>query len=106
MNEKLEKHLLRSAFNGWLPDEILWRSKEGFSEALGKIDLGECIQEYVSTLIPDEQYAQRTKLFLWHTPQSKEEFWYRALFESFFDLNKVTNLIHIKIYRFYFTKIL
>uniref|UniRef100_A0A915C8Y2 Activator of Hsp90 ATPase AHSA1-like N-terminal domain-containing protein n=1 Tax=Parascaris univalens TaxID=6257 RepID=A0A915C8Y2_PARUN len=32
---KLEKYILRSAFEGWLPDEVLWRSKEGFSEALG-----------------------------------------------------------------------
>ncbi|KIH48466.1 asparagine synthase, partial [Ancylostoma duodenale] len=31
---KLEKFLLRSAFEGWLPEEVLWRSKEGFSEAL------------------------------------------------------------------------
>lgn len=34
--DKIEKHVLRSAFSGWLPDEVLWRSKEGFSEALGK----------------------------------------------------------------------
>lgn len=34
--KKGEKFLLRSAFSGWLPDEVLWRSKEGFSEALGK----------------------------------------------------------------------
>lgn len=35
MPGKLEKYALRSAFEGWLPDEVLWRSKEGFSEALG-----------------------------------------------------------------------
>uniref|UniRef100_A0A915DIU4 Asparagine synthetase [glutamine-hydrolyzing] n=1 Tax=Ditylenchus dipsaci TaxID=166011 RepID=A0A915DIU4_9BILA len=83
MENKLEKHILRSAFTGWLPDEVLWRSKEGFSEALGKIDLE----------------IQRSKLFPWNTPQNKEEFWYRAIFERCFELHKVDSLIHTKVYR-------
>ncbi|WP_410650666.1 asparagine synthase-related protein [Amycolatopsis sp. cmx-4-54] len=27
-----EKHLLRRAFTGWLPEELLWRSKEQFGD--------------------------------------------------------------------------
>jgi asparagine synthase (glutamine-hydrolysing) len=37
IQKKLEKYVLRSAFEGWLPEEVLWRSKEGFSEALGNV---------------------------------------------------------------------
>ena len=40
---KIEKEIIRSAFVGWLPEEVLWRSKEGFSEALGKFQIREKI---------------------------------------------------------------
>ncbi|MFH4976566.1 hypothetical protein AB6A40_003275 [Gnathostoma spinigerum] len=97
--DKIEKYLLRSAFDGWLPKEVLWRGKEGFSEALGQIDFGELIQEHASSLISDSQFAIRSQLFPNQTPETKEEFWYRALFESFFDYRKVAATIHTKVYR-------
>ncbi|KAI1724047.1 asparagine synthase domain-containing protein [Ditylenchus destructor] len=99
MENKKEKHILRSAFTGWLPDEVLWREKEGFSEALGKINLGEVLLEHASKLVTEEQFAQRNKLFPFKTPEDKEEFWYRALFEQFFEINKIESLIHTKVYR-------
>lgn len=49
--EKLEKHLLRSAFQGYLPDEILWRKKEAFSDGVGS--------DSVKSL---KDYAQKTVL--------------------------------------------
>ncbi|KAI6213461.1 Asparagine synthetase [Aphelenchoides besseyi] len=89
---QMEKHLLRKAFDGWIPDEVLWRGKEGFSEALGQTDLGEILNTHVEMLITDEQMAQRAKMFPWNTPETKEEFWYRTLFESFYSTNKLGNL--------------
>ena len=35
---KIEKFLLRSAFSGWLPDEVLWRRKEAFSDGVNSLD--------------------------------------------------------------------
>ncbi|KAI6186507.1 Asparagine synthetase [Aphelenchoides besseyi] len=96
---QMEKHLLRKAFDGWIPDEVLWRGKEGFSEALGQTDLGEILNTHVEMLITDEQMAQRAKLFPWNTPETKEEFWYRTLFESFYSTNKMDTVVHTKIYR-------
>ena len=32
---RIEKHVLRAAFEGVLPDEILWRQKEQFSDGVG-----------------------------------------------------------------------
>lgn len=32
---QIEKHVLRKAFEGYLPDEILWRQKDAFSDAVG-----------------------------------------------------------------------
>lgn len=100
MTNRIEKFVLRAAFKDWLPDSVLWRNKEGFSEALGKIDLGDVLQAYSNTLITDIDYAQRTKRFAWQTPQTKEEYWYRALFEQFFQLQKFDSVIHVKIYRY------
>lgn len=97
---KTEKWLLRSAFQDMLPKEVLWRSKEGFSEALGKMDLGELLEQSATLHISDEQFADREQLFPWNTPQTKEEFWYRSLFEQRFDIKKLAKeLIHTKVYR-------
>jgi asparagine synthetase B (glutamine-hydrolysing) len=67
----MEKHLLRSAFEGWLPDDVLWRSKEGFSEAMGSTDLGTVLEEHAAQLVTDDQFAHRATLFPWKTPQTK-----------------------------------
>ncbi|VDM51448.1 unnamed protein product [Toxocara canis] len=99
MPDKMEKYMLRSAFEGWLPDEVLWRSKEGFSEALGKIDLGDIVNEHANELIADEQFAERDLLFPQRTPETKEEFWYRMLFEGIFQLHKIDSTVHTKVYR-------
>lgn len=71
----MEKHLLRKAFTGWVPNDVLWRSKEGFAEALGKIDLGDIVNQHADQLISDEMMSQRSSFFPWNTPETKEEFW-------------------------------
>uniref|UniRef100_A0A914GVI4 Glutamine-dependent asparagine synthetase n=1 Tax=Globodera rostochiensis TaxID=31243 RepID=A0A914GVI4_GLORO len=105
--QKIEKYILRSAFQNLLPDEVLWRSKEGFSEALGKVDLGEVLEKHAHELIGqtnnlafwDTHFANRALLFPLQTPQTKEEFWYRMLFEQRFNLRKLDTVIHTKVYR-------
>ncbi len=70
-----EKHVLRSAFEGWLPNEVLWRRKEGFSEALGRQDLGQLLRQHAETVISDREFTARYRLYPWRTPDTKEEFW-------------------------------
>ena len=96
---KLEKFVLRSAFEGWLPEEVLWRSKEGFAEALGKIDLGDVVQVHCDKIISDDKFALRAETFGWRTPETKEEYWYRSLFEEFYSIEKMDSVVHTKIYR-------
>uniref|UniRef100_A0A0N5APE8 Asparagine synthetase [glutamine-hydrolyzing] n=1 Tax=Syphacia muris TaxID=451379 RepID=A0A0N5APE8_9BILA len=98
---QIEKHLLRSAFDGWLPDEVLWRSKEGFSEALGKTDLGEIVTDFVNSIISDQQFEEQIKQYPIRTPENKEELWYRILFESLYSFPKVESTIHTKVYRYF-----
>ncbi|TKR60297.1 hypothetical protein L596_027562 [Steinernema carpocapsae] len=99
ISDQMEKYVLRSAFEDWLPTEVLWRSKEGFSEALGKIDLGDVVHEHASKVVSDQQFGLRSHLFPWKTPDTKEEFWYRMLFDAFFSHKKLTNVVHTKVYR-------
>uniref|UniRef100_A0A0N4Z0G6 Asparagine synthetase [glutamine-hydrolyzing] n=1 Tax=Parastrongyloides trichosuri TaxID=131310 RepID=A0A0N4Z0G6_PARTI len=96
---KLEKYVLRSAFEGWLPEDVLWRSKEGFAEALGKIDLGDIINEHTNKIISDSEYGMRHKIFSHHIPESKEEMWYRGIFEQCYSIDKMKNVVHTKVYR-------
>ncbi|CAJ0948138.1 unnamed protein product, partial [Mesorhabditis belari] len=96
---KLEKHMLRAAFEGWLPEEVLWRSKEGFGEALGKQDLGEIIGARCAETISDKLFSTRHTLYPERTPETKEEFWYRELFEKAYGTEKMGHLIHTKVYR-------
>lgn len=45
--DKLEKYILRNAFDGWLPHDVLWRSKQGFSEALGIFIISQQKKNYI-----------------------------------------------------------
>ncbi len=80
---RIEKAVLREAFAGALPDEILWRQKEQFSDGVGYgwIDgLKARAEAYVS----DAMMAQAELRFPVNPPQTKEAYWYRELFEREF----------------------
>ena len=48
-----EKRLLREAFSGWIPDEILWRRKEQFGDGSGTAD---AMNRVVESLVPDADW--------------------------------------------------
>ncbi|MFT3805647.1 asparagine synthase B [Arenimonas sp.] len=80
---RIEKAVLREAFEGALPKEILWRQKEQFSDGVGYgwIDgLKAKAEAYVS----DAMMAQAPLRFPINTPLTKEAYWYRELFEREF----------------------
>lgn len=77
---RMEKHVLREAFAGCLPDAILWRQKEQFSDGVGYgwIDgLGAHAEHEVS----DDQLARAHYRFPANTPRTKEAYLYRSIFE-------------------------
>ena len=65
---QMEKHLLRQAFVGWIPDDVLWRAKEGFSEALGRTDLGDVVNAHAERVVTSAQWEQRAVAYPWKTP--------------------------------------
>ena len=82
-NGKMEKAILRSAFEGYLPKEILWRQKEQFSDGVGYSWI-DTLKEVVEAAVSDEQMNNAHFRFPLQTPQNKEEFYYRTLFEEHF----------------------
>uniref|UniRef100_T1JD29 Asparagine synthetase [glutamine-hydrolyzing] n=1 Tax=Strigamia maritima TaxID=126957 RepID=T1JD29_STRMM len=86
--DRVEKHLLRSAFDGIdiLPNEILWRHKEAFSDGVttSKKSLFNYLQESIEPLVSDDAFAKAKELYQVNTPQTKEAFYYRQVFERHF----------------------
>jgi asparagine synthase (glutamine-hydrolysing) len=81
--ERMEKWVLRKAFEDVLPESVAWRQKEQFSDGVGYswIDnLKEMVEEEVS----DEQLANAHYKFPIQPPTTKEEFYYRSIFTEHF----------------------
>ena len=77
---RIEKAVLREAFQGWLPDSILWRQKEQFSDGVGYgwIDSLKALAERE---VSDAALATAGYRFPVNPPQTREAYLYRALFE-------------------------
>ena len=82
-SDKIEKHILRESFKGYLPDDILWRQKEQFSDGVGYSWI-DSLKEYADKSISENDYRNRNEIFPVNTPKSKEEFLFRRIFEKHF----------------------
>lgn len=80
---RMEKYPLRKAFEGYLPDEILWRQKEQFSDGVGYgwID---SLKANAEKVVGDAQMKNARYRFPFNTPPTKEAYLYREIFESHF----------------------
>jgi asparagine synthase (glutamine-hydrolysing) len=82
-NGKIEKHILRKAFEDYLPESVAWRQKEQFSDGVGYgwID---ALKEMTGNAVTDDQMQQASFKYLINTPKSKEEYYYRSIFATHF----------------------
>ena len=82
-----EKYILRKAFdtpdNPYLPEEVLWRQKEQFSDGVGYNWIDQLI-EYCSTQVTDEQLAGAAAEFPYNSPATKEAYFYRTIFNKYY----------------------
>ncbi|MGL2967497.1 asparagine synthase B [Flavobacterium sp. XGLA_31] len=82
-----EKYILRKAFdtpdNPYLPDEVLWRQKEQFSDGVGYNWIDTLI-EYCASQVTDEQMAAAAVSFPYNTPVTKEAYYYRTIFHKYY----------------------
>jgi asparagine synthase (glutamine-hydrolysing) len=82
-NGRIEKWVLRKAFEDLLPESIAWRQKEQFSDGVGYSWI-DTLKDLVQKSVTDEQLASAAFKFPDQTPSSKEEYYYRSIFESQF----------------------
>ncbi|MDG2432379.1 asparagine synthase B [Flavobacterium sp.] len=82
-----EKYIVRKAFddvdNPYLPDEILWRQKEQFSDGVGYEWIDQ-LKSYCASQVTDEQLAGATVEFPYNPPTTKEAYLYRTLFHKYY----------------------
>jgi len=83
--DTMEKAILRASFEGYLPEEILWRQKEQFSDGVGYSWI-DGLKTHVESQVTDQQLANAAYKFPVNTPDTKEAYFYRALFEEHFPL--------------------
>jgi len=81
--ERMEKWILRKAFENYLPESVVWRQKEQFSDGVGYSWI-DSLKELVEQEISDQQMTKAKFKFPINTPQSKEEYYYRRIFAEHF----------------------
>lgn len=79
----IEKKIVREAFADMLPESVAWRQKEQFSDGVGYSWI-DTLKAITATAISDEQMAKAADRFPVNTPQNKEEYYYRSIFEEHF----------------------
>lgn len=84
-HQNKEKFVLRKAFdvseNAYLPDEILWRQKEQFSDGVGYEWIDQ-LKAYCASQVTDEQLAAAAVAFPYNPPTTKEAYLYRTIFHK------------------------
>jgi len=82
-NGRMEKWILRKAFEDYLPAEVAWRQKEQFSDGVGYSWI-DTLKKITSEQVSDEQLQNAAYRFPVNTPTTKEEYYYRAIFSELF----------------------
>lgn len=97
---RMEKQLIRDAFNEMYPDilphEVLYRKKEAFSDGVTSKEksLYQYIQEKINVMVSDEEYDQDRHIYEFCTPVTKEAYYYRKLFDEYFGDENATVIPH------------
>ena len=84
----VEKHLLRKAFRTLLPEDVMSRRKEAFSDGVSGHERTwvQIIKEYVDKRVSDTEVSLANELHKYkhNAPYDKESYYYRTVFERHF----------------------
>ncbi|MFB2120076.1 asparagine synthase B [Parapedobacter sp. 2B3] len=80
---RMEKWVVRKAFEDYLPESIAWRQKEQFSDGVG-YNWIDTLKEQASQRVSDDELAGAAERFPVNPPQNKEEYLYRSIFAEHF----------------------
>jgi asparagine synthase (glutamine-hydrolysing) len=86
---KMEKQILRDSFKGYLPNSILYRKKEQFSDGVSGFNGKENnwidgLKDFCDNVFTDSQFNEIKESFQYNTPNTKEQLHYRILFHKIF----------------------
>lgn len=81
--ERMEKWVVRKAFEDYLPESVVWRQKEQFSDGVGYSWI-DTLKEVANREVSDDQLKNASFRFPVNPPMSKEEYYYRSIFSEHF----------------------
>ena len=81
--QRMEKWILRKAFEDILPQEICWRQKEQFSDGVG-YNWIDTLKKITEEKVSDAEFARRENRFPVNPPKTKEEYYYREIYSELF----------------------
>jgi len=87
-DNRMEKYILRKAFeNGYLPDSVLWRRKEAFSDGVSSHERSWCdiIKEKIDNIYSDDDFIKFSANYEFNKPYDKESLYYRTIFSKYYD---------------------
>ncbi|OQA97531.1 MAG: Asparagine synthetase B (glutamine-hydrolyzing) [Bacteroidetes bacterium ADurb.Bin217] len=82
-NGRMEKWVVRKAFETYLPESVVWRQKEQFSDGVGYSWI-DTLKQITSELVSDSQMENAAFRFPINPPRTKEEYYYRSIFSEHF----------------------
>jgi asparagine synthase (glutamine-hydrolysing) len=88
----IEKFPLRDAFRGYIPDSVLWRQKEQFSDGVGYNWINS-LRAFAEEQVSDGMMRGAGERFPVKTPETKEAYLYRQLFEAHFPQATAINCV-------------
>jgi asparagine synthase (glutamine-hydrolysing) len=96
--KKMEKWWLRQAFanSNTIPDEVLWRKKEAFSDGVSGKNKSwfQIIQDFIEDKVTDIELKEAESKYPYHTPKTKEAYYYRRIFCEMFGENRQIIIPH------------
>ncbi len=82
-NGRMEKWVVRKAFEDMLPESVAWRQKEQFSDGVGYSWI-DSLRDMTNMMVSDDEMETAAERFPINTPRNKEEYYYRTIFEEHF----------------------
>jgi asparagine synthase (glutamine-hydrolysing) len=90
--QRMEKWILRKAFEDYLPASVAWRQKEQFSDGVGYSWI-DSLKSLVEKEVSDKKMANAAFKFPINTPRTKEEYYYRSIFAEYFPSDSAASTV-------------
>ena len=90
--QRMEKWIIRKAFEDMLPDSIAWRQKEQFSDGVG-YNWIDTLKKMTEEKVSDAEFARRENRFPVNPPKTKEEYYYREIYSRLFPSDSVAKVV-------------